>query len=165
DILINNAGNPGAGFFAQKPFAETLPADWQPFVAVNLMGVLNCTRHVLGSMCQRRWRRVITVSSTAGRMGDSINVSIYGAAKAGAAHFMRHLSQEVARFGVTANSIALGMMNTVSEEWAKQIVSRIPVGRLGTPDDLGAACAYLASEEASWVTGSLITVDGGSCPF
>ncbi len=165
DILINNAGNAGAGLFHQKPFADTFPADWQPFIAVNLVGILNCTRQVLGGMCERRWGRVITVSSTAGRMGDSINVSIYGAAKAGAAHFMRHLSQEVARFGVTANSIALGMMDTAGEEWAKQIVSRVPVGRLGTPDDLGAACVYLASEEAGWVTGSLMTVDGGSCPF
>ena len=165
DILINNAGNAGAGFFHQKPFAETMPADWQPFIAVNLMGVLNCTRLVLNSMCERRWGRVITVSSTAGREGASIRVSIYGAAKAGAAHFMRHLSQEVARFGVTANSVALGMMNTVGEEWAKQVIPQIPMGRLGTPEDLGAACTYLASEEAGWVTGSLMTVDGGSCPF
>jgi NAD(P)-dependent dehydrogenase (short-subunit alcohol dehydrogenase family) len=165
DILVNNAGNAGAGFFHQKPFADTLPDDWQPFIAVNLIGVLNCTRQVIGGMCERRWGRVITVSSDAGREGNAINVSIYGASKAGATHFMRHLSQEVARFGVTANSVALGLMNTVGEEWAKPLMSHIPVGRLGTPEDLGAACVYLASEEASWVTGSLMTVDGGACPF
>lgn len=165
DILINNAGNAGAGFFHQKPFAETVPQEWQPFIAVNLIGVLNCTRAAIGGMCERRWGRVVTISSTAGREGASINVSIYGAAKAGAAHFMRHLSQEVAKYGVTANAIALGMMNTVGEEWARKVVPQIPMGRLGTPEDVGAACVYLASDEAGWVTGSLLTVDGGSCPF
>ena len=165
DILINNAGNAGAGTFHQKPFAELMPEEWRPFIAVNLMGVLHCTRAAIGGMCDRGWGRVITISSTAGREGASINVSIYGAAKAGAAHFMRHLSQEVAKFGVTANVIALGMMDTVGEEWARKVVSQIPLGRLGTPDDVGAAVTYLASNEASWVTGSTLTVDGGSCPF
>jgi len=165
DILINNAGNAGAGTFHQKPFAETLPEDWRPFIAVNLTGVLNCTRAVVGGMCERRWGRVITVSSDAGREGMAIKVSIYGAAKAGAAHFMRHLSQEVAKYGVTANSLALGFMDTVSEEYAKAMAAAIPMGRVGTPEDVGAACVYLASEEAGWVTGSTLVVDGGSCPF
>jgi len=164
-ILINNAGNSGGHVFQQKPFAELLPEQWQPFIDVNLMGVLHCTRAVIGGMSERRWGRVITISSTAGRIGASINVAIYGAAKAGAAHFMRHLSQEVARDGVTANVIALGFMNTVNEEFNRVMAPTIPVGRVGTGDDVGAAAVYLASEEAAWVTGATLVVDGGSTPF
>ncbi len=165
DILINNAGNSGGHLFAQKPFAELLPEQWQPFIAVNLMGVLHCTRAVIGPMSARGWGRVITISSTAGRVGASINVSIYGAAKAGAAHFMRHLSQEVAKDGVTANTIALGFMNTMSEDYCRQVIPQIPVGRVGTGDDAGAAAVYLASNEAAWVTGATLVVDGGLTPF
>lgn len=165
DILVNNAGNAGGQFFRQLPFAEMPPDHWDRWIAVNLKGVLNCTHTVIQGMCQRGWGRVITISSTAGRVGASINVSIYGAAKAGAAHFMRHLSQEVARSGVTANVIALGFMNTVGEEFSKAIIPQIPAGRCGTGEDVGAAAVYLASTEAGWVTGATLVVDGGSTPF
>jgi NAD(P)-dependent dehydrogenase (short-subunit alcohol dehydrogenase family) len=165
DILVNNAGNSGGRAFAQKPFAELLPEEWQPFIAVNLMGVLHCTRAVIGPMIARGWGRVITISSTAGRVGGSINVSIYGAAKAGAMHFMRHLSQEVAKDGITANTIALGYMNTMSEDYCRKVIPQIPAGRVGTGDDVGAASVYLASNEAAWVTGTTMVVDGGLTPF
>ncbi len=165
DILVNNAGNAGGKLFRQLPFAQMPPEDWDRFIAVNLTGVLNCTHAVIGGMIARRWGRVITISSTAGRLGGSINVSIYGAAKAGAAHFMRHLSQEVARDGVTANVISLGFMDTVGEEFARSIIPHIPAGRCGTGDDVGSAVVYLASTEAAWVTGTTLVVDGGSTPF
>ena len=165
DILVNNAGNMGGRSYVPTPFAQTLPEFWQPFIAVNLMGVLYCTHAVISGMSARGWGRVITVSSTAGRIGKSINVSVYGAAKAGAAHFMRHLSQEVAKDGVTANVISLGFMNTMSGPFAEKILPLVPAGRFGTPEDLGAATVYLASNEASWVTGQTLVVDGGYTPF
>jgi len=165
DILVNNAGNMGGRSYIPTPFAQTLPEFWQPFIAVNLMGVLYCTHAVISGMSARGHGRVITISSTAGRVGKSINVSIYGAAKAGAAHFMRHLSQEVAADGVTANVIALGFMNTMSGPFAEKILPLVPAGRFGTPEDLGAATVYLASDEASWVTGATLVVDGGYTPF
>jgi NAD(P)-dependent dehydrogenase (short-subunit alcohol dehydrogenase family) len=90
DILVNNAGNAGGNIFKQHPFAEMPPELWDRWIDVNLKGVLNCTHAVIGGMVRRGWGRVITISSTAGRVGASINVSIYGAAKAGAAHFKRH---------------------------------------------------------------------------
>jgi NAD(P)-dependent dehydrogenase (short-subunit alcohol dehydrogenase family) len=165
DILVNNAGNMGGRSYVPTPFAQTLPEFWQPFIAVNLMGVLYCTHAVISGMSARGFGRVITVSSTAGRVGKSINVSVYGAAKAGAAHFMRHLSQEVAKDGVTANVISVGFMNTMSGPFAEKILPSVPVGRFGTPEDLGAATVFLASEEASWITGQTLVVDGGYTPF
>ncbi len=162
DILINNAGNAGAQLMQLKHFTDMTPDDWQPYLAVNLLGVLHCTRAVVGGMCDRGWGRVITISSEAGRQGLAIGASLYGAAKAGAASFMRHLSQEVAGRGVTANVIALGLMNNVPEEFTQPLVQTIPVGRLGTPDDVGAAVVFLASEEASWITGATLALNGGS---
>jgi 3-oxoacyl-[acyl-carrier protein] reductase len=141
------------------------PEAWDRWIDVNFKGVLNCTHAVIKGMCGRGWGRVITISSTAGRVGASIQTSVYGAAKAGAAHFMRHLSQEVARQGVTANVIALGFMSTVSEEYEKTVIPQIPAGRCGTGEDVGVAVVYLASREANWVTGATLVVDGGLTPF
>ncbi len=162
DILVNNAGNAGAQLMQLKQFTDMTPADWEPYLAVNLMGVLHCTHAVVGGMCARGWGRVITISSEAGRQGLAIGASLYGAAKAGAASFMRHLSQEVAAHGVTANVIALGLMNNVPEEFTQPLVQSIPVGRLGTPEDVGAAVVFLASEEASWITGATLALNGGA---
>ena len=162
DILVNNAGNAGAGHFAQKQFADMSPEDWEPFLAVNLTGVLNCTNTFLPGMCENGWGRVITISSDAGRIALPIKVSVYGAAKAGAAHLMRHIAVEVAEHGVTANAIALGHMNTIGEPFAQQIIPTIPMGRLGTPQDAAAAAVFLASEEAGWITAATLAVNGGS---
>ena len=164
DILVNNAGNAGDAPMQQMAFREMSPADWDRFIAINLKGVLNCTHAVLPGMCERGWGRVITISSEAGRMGLNIGVSLYGAAKAGAAHFMRHLSQEVSRQGVTANAISVGLMNNVPPEFTDRAIAGIPVGRLGTPADIGAGVVYLASEEASWVTGATLAINGGNNP-
>lgn len=163
DILVNNAGVPEA--MAPAKFKDMDPAGWAAFVDLNLYGVMHCTKAVIDGMCQRRWGRIITIASGAGVTGVGIGVSIYGAAKGGAIAFMRNLAMEVARDGVTANSLALGLMdNTAGGEVTEQLARSIPVRRLGSPDDVGAAVVYLASDEASWITGQTINLDGGSLP-
>lgn len=164
DILINNAGNAGDSEMAMTPFVEMDPQQWNRFININLYGVLNCTKAVLNGMYEREWGRIITVSSDAGRVGLGINVSLYGAAKAGAAHFMRHLAVEAGPQGVTCNILSLGLMNNVPEEFAGPIIRSIPARRLGDPMDIGHAAVYLASDEASWVSGATLQITGGSNP-
>ena len=163
DILVNNAGNAGAEQFLPRPFRELDMAHVQRFLAVNFHGVLNCTKSVIDGMCDRGWGRVITISSGAGLEGLKIGVSLYGGAKGAAIAFMRHLSQEVARSGVTVNTIALGLMDTTQDRTVTAGLERtIPAGRLGTGEDAGALAAYLASDEAAWMTGQTISLNGGS---
>ena len=165
DILVNNAGNAGAHNFNPTHFSELDPSHWEKFIAVNLVGVMNCTKAVLPAMQDRRWGRIITISSGAGLSGLNIGVSIYGAAKGGSIAFMRHIAIENAKMGITANSLALGLMDTISDPEVTQHLARsIPVGRLGSPDDIGPACVWLASEEAAWVTNQTIGINGGSLP-
>ena len=103
------------------------------------------------------------ISSGAGQTGLNIGVSLYAAGKGGAISFMRHLALEVARFGVTANSLALGLMANAGNAASVEALGRtVPVGRLGTPEDVGAAVVFLASREASWLTGQTIGLNGGS---
>jgi NAD(P)-dependent dehydrogenase (short-subunit alcohol dehydrogenase family) len=164
DILVNNAGNMGAHQMVLSQFRDMDPDLWAKFLAVNLHGVLNCTKAVIDGMCNRGWGRVITISSGAGVGGIALGISVYGAGKGGALAFMRHLSQEVARFGVTANALALGLMEMPGgpSDATASMARAVPVGRLGRPDDIGAACVWLASDEAAWVTGQTISVNGGS---
>lgn len=162
DILINNAGNAGTTAMNQLPFKDLPHEEWDNYLGVNLYGVMNCTKAVLNGMCDRGWGRVVTISSEAGRQGLDINVSIYGMAKAGAAHLMRHIAREVGPAGVTANVIALGLMDNVPEEFTGAIIPTIPARRLGTGHDLAHAVKYLIAEEASWVTGQTLPVNGGS---
>ncbi|MEH6582911.1 MAG: SDR family oxidoreductase [Halioglobus sp.] len=162
DILVNNAGNAGHKATHQIPFKDMPPEEWDMYIGVNLYGVLNCTKAVLNGMCDRGWGRVITISSEAGRAGLDINVSVYGAAKAGAAHLMRHVAREVGPYGVTANVVSLGLMDNVPDEFAGPIIKTIPMRRLGSGDDVAAAVDYLASDAASWVTGQTLPVNGGS---
>lgn len=161
DVLVNNAGIPDR--MGLTRFRDYDPAQWARMIDLNLYGVLHCSRAVADDMCARRWGRIITISSGAGQVGLSIGVSLYGAGKGGAIAFMRHLAIELARDGVTANTLCLGLMSNASDAAAtKAIAATVPVGRLGTPDDVGAAVAYLASPEASWITGQTIGLNGGS---
>jgi 3-oxoacyl-[acyl-carrier protein] reductase len=171
DIVVNNAGNAGAeGFASRAPFAETTPGDWEPFLRVNLYGVLHCTRAVLPSMIDHRWGRVLTIVSDAGRTGDA-NGATYAAAKAGAAGLTRSLALETGRYGITANNIALGTMRTPLTEplWAeradspqaKAILAGYAVRRPGCPEDLTHLAVLLAGEHGSWITGQTIPVNGG----
>lgn len=170
DVLVNNAGNAGtSGFGVRAPFAVSEPADWEPFLAVNLYGVLHCTRAVLPDMVERRGGRIITVVSDAGRTGDP-GGAVYGASKAAAAALMRSLALENGRYGITANSISLGTMRTTATEqiWsdpdsaiAKDIMRDYVIRRPGDPDEVAHLAVYLASEHASWITGQTYVLDGG----
>jgi NAD(P)-dependent dehydrogenase (short-subunit alcohol dehydrogenase family) len=161
DILVNNAGIPADGF-PQIPFKDSEPAFWRRFVDLNFYGMLNCTHIAVGPMCDRGWGRIITISSEAARMGLDINVSVYGASKAGAVGMTRHLAVEVAPDGVTVNAISLGPMENVGGAWADKIAAGIPRRRLGTGTDAGLAVAFFASAEADWITGQVLPVNGGS---
>ena len=171
DILVNNAGNAGAeGFGGRGPFAESQPSAWEPYLRVNLYGALYCTRAVLPAMIDRRWGRVITIVSDAGRTGDA-NGAAYAASKAGAAGLTRSIAAENGRHGVTANNIALGTMRTPMTEafWAehadspqaKAILQNYAIRRPGSPDDAAALAVLLASDHGSWITGQTIPVNGG----
>jgi NAD(P)-dependent dehydrogenase (short-subunit alcohol dehydrogenase family) len=164
DILVNNAGVPVGMDLVQ--FGQADPEQWKLYVNLNMYGSMHCIQAVLGGMCDRGWGRVVQISSGAGRAGLNLGISMYGASKSGIEGLIRHLSQEVARKGVTANSLALGMMGhagaDVDDEATRPLIRTIPVGRLGTPDDVGAAVVYLASDEASWLTGQTIDLNGGS---
>ncbi|MBW2229450.1 MAG: SDR family oxidoreductase [Deltaproteobacteria bacterium] len=161
DILVNNAGVPEA--MTIDRFQDTSPDMWKRFIDLNLYGVLHCTRAVIDGMCERGSGRVITISSGAGQVGLSLGVAAYGAGKGGAIAFMRHLAMEVARQGVTANTLALGTMAHVGDaEVLERVARSVPVGRLGEPEDVAAAVLFLASDESSWMTGQTIGLNGGS---
>jgi NAD(P)-dependent dehydrogenase (short-subunit alcohol dehydrogenase family) len=143
-------------------FVDMASSEWQRYIDLNLYGSLHCAAAVVGPMCERGWGRVIQISSGAGRTGLKLGVSLYGASKSGIEGFIRHLSQEVARAGVTANTIALGLMDNVPQEATAALAHGIPVGRLGSPADVAAAVVYVASDEAAWLTGQTISLNGGS---
>jgi len=160
-VLVNNAGVPEG--MALEQFRSASPESWSRYVDLNLYGVLHCTRAVVDGMCERRDGRIITISSGAGQVGLPIGVALYGAGKGGAIAFMRHLAMEVARYGVTANTLALGLMgNAAGTPGVPGIERTIPLGRAGLPEDVGAAVVFLASREAGWITGQTIGVNGGS---
>jgi 3-oxoacyl-[acyl-carrier protein] reductase len=165
DILVNNAGVPASMQVA--PFRELPPERWRSYVDLNLYGALHCISAVLDGMVDAGWGRIVQISSGAGRTGLKIGVSLYGAAKSGIEGFIRHLSQEVGGTGVTANVLALGLMSNTGSNGADHSVTAgiaraVPIGRLGTPDDVGAAVVFLASPEMEWMTGQTVNLNGGS---
>lgn len=162
-ILVNNAGIPPT--MALQPFRDTTPADWAPYLAVNLLGVLHCCHAALPAMRTAAWGRIITISSGAGTAGTHLGVATYGAGKGGALSFMRNLALEEARAGITANSVALGLIakdRAAATAAVDKMAASVPVGRMGLPTDVGALCVYLASDEAGWMTGQTLQLNGGS---
>jgi 3-oxoacyl-[acyl-carrier protein] reductase len=170
DILINNAGNAGGDRWpSMVDFAGSSPSDWQPFLAVNLYGVMHCVRAALPAMIEHGWGRIVTIVSDAARVGEP-KMAAYAAAKAGAAGLTRAVSTEVGRHGITANNIALGTMRTPLTEssWAglddREAATRLngyTVRRPGLPDDVAGLVGYLVSPGASWITGQTIPLNGG----
>jgi 3-oxoacyl-[acyl-carrier protein] reductase len=170
DVLVNNAGNAGAaGWAGLAKFVDTEPADWEPYLRVNLYGVMHCVRAVLPGMIAGGWGRIITVVSDAARVGET-HMAAYAAAKAGAAGLTRAVAIENGRHGITVNNIALGTMRTpVSEAmWAAEpdpaktaIMQPYVIRRPGLPDDVAGLALYLASPMASWITGQTYPLNGG----
>ncbi len=160
DILVNNAGIVQEGPRGLVQFRDLDPGEWHRSIDLNVYGVLNCVKATIDGMCDRGYGRVVTISSGAGTQGLRIGVSTYAAGKGGAIGFMRHLALETAQYGVTANTLALGLMENAAGG-TSGLPPRAPVGRAGTGRDVGAAVVWLAAE-GEWVTGQTIGINGGS---
>ena len=160
DIFVHNAGIPAQGWGYSK-FLESPQSEWDAWLQLNLYGLMHACQAVLPSMQERQWGRIVAINSDASRTATGMGLCAYGAAKAAAIGFIRNLSGEVGRSGVTANALSLGTMNNWegSEQMARKTAS---VQRAGSPQDVGAAVAYLASREAEWVNGQVLPVNGGS---
>jgi 2-hydroxycyclohexanecarboxyl-CoA dehydrogenase len=165
DVLVNNAG-----WERLALFVESDPDLWDRLIAVNLKGPLHVTHAVLPGMIARGGGRIVSIASDAGRVG-STGESVYSACKAGIIGFTKSLAREVARHGITVNAVCPGPTDTallasvMEGERGQKILAgmkrAIPLGRLAQPDDVAAAVAYLASDEASYVTGQTLSVSGG----
>jgi 3-oxoacyl-[acyl-carrier protein] reductase len=160
DILVNNAG-----ITRDQLFMRMSDADWDAVIAVNLTSVMRLTRGVLRGMMKARWGRIVSVSSIVGVTGNPGQAN-YAASKAGLIGMSKALAQEVASRGVTVNAIAPGFIATamtdkLTDEQKARIDAQIPAGRMGAADEIAAAAVYLASEEAAYVTGQTLHVNGG----
>jgi 3-oxoacyl-[acyl-carrier protein] reductase len=160
DILVNNAG-----ITRDQLLMRMKRDDWDAVIATNLTAAYSCTQAVLRPMIRQRGGRIITIGSVVGQMGNAGQVN-YAASKAGLIGMAKALAREVASRGITVNVVAPGMIDTdmtrtltggSAESWAAQI----PLGRLGTPEDVAGTVCFLASDEAAYITGQVIAVNGG----
>jgi len=160
DILVNNAG-----ITRDAVFKRMTEQDWMAVINTNLNSVFNVTRQVIDGMSERGWGRVINISSVNAIKGQ-FGQTNYSAAKAGMAGFSKALAQEVVKKGVTVNTVSPGYVETelvmaMRKEIRDQIVASIPMGRLAKPEEVAAVVAFLAAEEAGYITGANISVNGG----
>ncbi|MFN8163841.1 MAG: SDR family NAD(P)-dependent oxidoreductase [Solirubrobacterales bacterium] len=165
-VLVNNAGTDEFGFFT-----HTTPEQWWRVLDVNLGGVLNCTHAALPGMQDAGYGRIVSISSEAGRVGSKGSAA-YSAAKGGVVAFMKAIARENARYGITANSIAPGPIETpllmgardfgeIGEKLIETMKAATQMGRLGQPEEVAAAAAFFASDDAAYVTGETLGVSGG----
>ncbi|MGN6487124.1 MAG: SDR family NAD(P)-dependent oxidoreductase [Devosia sp.] len=169
DILVNNAG--GVRGQVGRPLEEVSAADWQTIFDVNVSGAFFMTQAVTPGMKARNWGRVINISSGAGLGISLTGIQAYASAKAGQIGLTRQLAHELGPFGITVNNVAPGFVRsnpTTERQWEamlaegqKKLLDNIAMKRLGTPDDIAAAVMFFASEQAGWVTGQVLSVDGG----
>jgi len=160
DVLVNNAGITRDG-----QFRKMTPENWDAVMKTNLYSVFNCTRNVINQMIEREYGRIINISSVNGQRGQ-FGQANYSAAKAGMHGFTKTLAMEVARKGITVNTISPGyiatdMVMAVPEEVRNKIVAEIPVGRLGGTEEIAHLVSFLASKEASFITGANYAINGG----
>ncbi|MSO41675.1 MAG: SDR family oxidoreductase [Solirubrobacterales bacterium] len=166
DILVNNAGTDEFGFFHQ-----TTPEQWDKVLAVNLHGVLHCTFAALPGMQEAGYGRIVNIASEAGRVGSK-GSAVYSAAKGGVISFTKVIAREGARFGINVNGIAPGPIETpllmqalefgeIGEKIIENMKAGTQLRRMGKPDEVAAAIAFLASDDASYVTGEILGVSGG----
>ena len=164
DIVVNNAG-----WDELRPFLETDEQFWDRVIELNFTGCLRVTRQVLPGMVERGFGRVVNVASDAGRVGSSLE-SVYSGAKGGVISFTKTIAREVARSGVTANAVCPGptrtpllegMTETGGEKLIDSLTRAVPMRRLGEPEDVAAAVAFLASDRAGFITGQTLSVSGG----
>jgi acetoacetyl-CoA reductase len=160
DILINNAG-----ITRDTTFHKMSATQWQEVINTNLNSCFNVTRPVIEGMRERKWGRIVQISSINGQKGQYGQAN-YAAAKAGMHGFTISLAQESARFGITVNTVSPGYVGTdmvmaVPEDVRAKIVAQIPIGRLGEPEEIAYGVSFLVAEEASWITGSNLDINGG----
>ena len=160
DILVNNAG-----ITRDRMFLKMSPDDWHAVIDTNLNSMFNVTKQVVPDMVEKGWGRIIQISSVNGEKGQAGQTN-YSAAKAGMHGFTMALAREVARKGVTVNSVSPGYCETalvaaIPEEIRRDIVDRVPVGRLGRPEEIARTVAFLSDDAAGYITGTNIPVNGG----
>lgn len=160
DILVNNAGITRDNLIARMKEEE-----WDQVIDTNLKGVFNCCKAVIKQMMKKRWGRIITISSVVGFSGNSGQVN-YAAAKSALAGLTKSLARELASRKITANCVAPGyivteMTETLTDQAREKLLSEIPLATLGVPEDVAAAVSFLASDEANYITGQTLHVNGG----
>ncbi len=160
DILVNNAG-----IARDQLVVRMSDEDWDKVLNVNLRSVFLCTRAVVRHMIRQRWGRIISIASIVGIIGNPGQAN-YASAKAGIIGLTRTIAREVASRSITANAIAPGFIDTemtqhLEEKRRQELIGRIPLGYLGSPRDVAEAVAFLASDEARYITGQVLNVDGG----